>query len=373
MKLVIQFLFVCGFAMTCCGERSVGQTSNDSSVKTNVVTGSANGGSKNSHAQRTSQLAAPRTARPKLYAAELLSYLTVRLSCVKANGISCGTGFFYDIPHVTNAAMHIPVIVSNRHVAKDIRETIVVFTLAGSDSLPSSEKYTIRIDNRAFPWINHPDESVDLSVLPIAPALRYMEERGKKPFIFAFDSSYIPDDEYLKSITQTDEVTMIGYPGGLWDDVNNQPIFRKGTLATSPSKNFGGRREFLIDMPVYWGSSGSPVLLFSEGVYFDRSRGMGADGIILGGRLKLLGINYATITNTVTGKVVSVPVPTVVEENEPAVGDGSSKGKGKFALEAKTGIPNNIGIIIHASRMKEMEELFAKIVRNQHNEELKNR
>lgn len=373
IKLAIQFLFVCGFVMTGCGEGKANRVTADPNVKTNVVTGSLRSGSKNAHVQQASQLAAPKTKQPKLYAAELLSYVTIRLICVKANGVHSGTGFFYDIPYPDSTTMHIPVIVSNRHVAKEVVETRVVFTLAGCDSLPSPEKYTLRIDNRAFPWINHPDESVELSVLPIAPALRYMEERGKKPFFFAFNSSYIPDDEYLKSITQTDEVTMIGYPGGLWDDVNNQPIFRRGTLATSPSKNFGGRREFLIDMPVYWGSSGSPVLLFSEGVYFDRSRGMGADGIILGGRLKLLGINYATITNTVTGKVVPVPVPTVAEDNEPVVGDGSSKGKQKFSLEAKTGIPNNIGIIIHASRLKEMEELFTKIVRNRHNDDSKNR
>ena len=172
-----------------------------------------------------------------------------------------------------------------------------------------------------------------------------MNAQGKKPFFFALNSSYIADEEYLKSITQTDEVIMIGYPGGLWDDVNNQPIFRKGILATSPRKNFQGRREFLIDMPVYWGSSGSPVLLFSDGMYFDRNSGSG----MLGGRVKLLGINYATITNTVTGKVVPVPVPTVVEsepDTRSATNSQVPNTTQRFSLEAKMGIPNNIGIII---------------------------
>ena len=59
--------------------------------------------------------------------------------------------------------------------------SIVVFTLAGADSLPGPEKYTLSIDNRAFPWMSHPDASVDLSVLPLAPALRHMEKQGKKP------------------------------------------------------------------------------------------------------------------------------------------------------------------------------------------------
>ena len=114
-------------------------------------------------------------------------------------------------------------------------------------------------------------------------------------------------------------------------------------------------------------SSGFPVLLFSEETHYDRSRGQGAGGVVLGGRLKLLGINYATITNTVTGKVVPVPVPTVVEDVVPT--DNAANGQQRnvaqrFELEAKMGVPNNIGIIIHASCLKEIEEMFANILRN---------
>lgn len=359
------FVFA-GLQSVCFGANIVGYTTEVTNGKTNVVTVSINGDhmSKNEHTNQVANSVAPRIVRPQMHPAELLSYLTVRLACVKPNGVvSCGTGFFYDIPHIADKSLHIPVIVSNRHVVKDVIETIIAFTLTDANSLPSSGVYKIRIDNRAFPWINHPDTSVDLSVLPVAPVLDHMNAQGKKPFFFALNSSYIADEEYLKSITQTDEVIMIGYPGGLWDDVNNQPIFRKGILATSPRKNFQGRREFLIDMPVYWGSSGSPVLLFSDGMYFDRNSGSG----MLGGRVKLLGINYATITNTVTGKVVPVPVPTVVEsepDTRSATNSQVPNTTQRFSLEAKMGIPNNIGIIIQASRLKEIEEMFANILRS---------
>ena len=364
MKLVMKVLSVGAFTVSCYGGNIVGYTTEVSNGKTNVVTVSIKDDKmrENVQTKQVAQAVTPRMDRPKLHMAELLSYVTVRLTCVKANGTSCGTGFFYDIPHITDPALHLPVIVSNRHVVKDVVETIIVFTLADENSFPSSEIYTLRIDNRAFPWIGHPDASVDLSVLPIVPALNHMQRQGKRPFFFPLNSSFIPDDEYLKSVTQTDEVIMIGYPGGLWDNVNNQPIFRKGILATSPSKNFDGRKEFLIDMPVYWGSSGSPVLLFSDGMYFDRKSGSG----VFGGRVKLLGVNYATITSTVSGKVVPVPVPTVVETVVPT--DNVTNGQpnnvaSRFSLEAKMGIPNNIGIIIHASRLKEIEEMFANILR----------
>jgi len=358
-----------GWCCGCFGANIVGYTTEVTNGKTNVVTVSIEDKQMNTNAQtqQVAQSVTPRLERPKLHMAELLSYLTVRLSCVRATGTACGTGFFYDIPHITNQALHLPVIVSNRHVVKDVLETIITLTLADSNSFPSSEVYTLRIDNRAFPWINHPDASVDLSVLPLAAALNHLQSQGRKPFFFAMNSSFIPDEEDLKSLTQTDEVIMIGYPGGLWDNVNNQPIFRKGILATSPSKNFGGRREFLIDMPVYWGSSGSPVLLFSEGAFLDRKKGVGLNGVMLGGRLKLLGINYATITNTVTGKVVPVPVPTVVEDEVSTSNTTNEQPSGRpqrFSLEAKMGVPNNIGIIIQASRLKEIEEMFANILRS---------
>ena len=261
---------------------------------------------------QVAESAIPRVERPKLHAAEKLSYSTVRVLCKNPNGISYGTGFFYDIPHPTNPNFHIPIIVSNRHVVKDVQNTTFTMTLAATNGLPSADQYTINMDNGAYPWIGHPDPTVDLSFLLIAPALIHMQQEGKSPFYYAMDSSLIPDDSQLKAVTQTDEVIMIGYPGALWDNVNNQPIFRKGTLATNPGKDFCGRHEFLIDMPVFCGSSGSPVLLFSDGLYFDREKGQGK----LGGRLVLLGINYATIESTVSGKVVPVPVPTVVEDGE---------------------------------------------------------
>ena len=204
---------------------------------------------------------------PALHLAESLSYLTVELECRNKGQ---ATGFFYSIPHPTNSSLRLLVIVSNRHATEGTLETSFVLTLA-SNSLPSDICIPITMDNRVFPWINHPDPSVDLSMLPIGMVLNELESHGLHPFIAPMNSSFIPDDEYMKTITQTDEVIMIGYPGGLRDEANNQPIFRKGVLATSPSKNFQGHRVFLIDMPVYWGSSGSPVLLFNE-----------ADAILIG-------------------------------------------------------------------------------------------
>jgi hypothetical protein len=61
-----------------------------------------------------------------------------------------------------------------------------------------------------------------------------------------------------------DQVAMIGYPNGLWDDTNNYPIIRQGHVATSPQVDYKGKKEFLLDIALYPGSSGSPIVFIEE-------------------------------------------------------------------------------------------------------------
>lgn len=306
---------------------------------------------------------------PALASAEILSYSTVCLYFTNSNSVSSATGFYYSIPHPLHPSLHIPFIVCNKHATKDALATKIDVTLA-SNSLPSVNSLPLTIDNSRFAWIHHPDPSVDLSALPIGVIWNELEANGLRPFIIPMNTSIIPTDDYMKRITQFDEVIMIGYPGGLRDEVNNQPIFRRGSLATSPLKNFGGERKFLVNMPVYPGSSGSPVLyLASSGVF---AGAPGDPGIRFDLRVKLIGINSATYTSTVTGKVIPVPVPTVVEDgSSPAIEptEGETTGP-QYRLETLSNIPNSIGIIIHASCLKEMEPyILDRVLGGARNEE----
>jgi hypothetical protein len=72
-----------------------------------------------------------------------------------------------------------------------------------------------------------------------------------------------------------DEIYLLGYPAGLYDERNTSPILRTGIIATVPTEQFAFnavfRRPpynlpdqidgFLVDSNVYPGSSGSVVLL----------------------------------------------------------------------------------------------------------------
>lgn len=274
---------------------------------------------------------------PAMYLADYLSYSTVRIeNRIASGGGTTGTGFFFLFHNKQNRKLTLPAIVTNRHVADGVLDTTLIFTVQ-ENGRPSGK--VVKYHTQYPPWqkwIHHPNSNVDIAILPLLPIIdQIRHESNIEVFYMPFDSSMIPTDEFFRSLTQLDEVAMIGYPNGLWDKVNNQPIFRKGALATRPSMNNNGNREFLVDMSVFPGSSGSPILLVSEGLFYDRQR---RSISMSEKRLALLGINRATHLNDVIGDVVV-----------------QTAGVRTFHQQ-----PNNLGIIIHGSCLKEMEDFLAQ-------------
>ncbi len=77
-----------------------------------------------------------------------------------------------------------------------------------------------------------------------------------------------------EKLTLGDEIFLLGYPAGIYEENNTSPILRQGVIATDPTMEFSVnqnlRREFqlpstipgfLIDANVFPGSSGSIVIL----------------------------------------------------------------------------------------------------------------
>ena len=284
----------------------------------------------------------------KLHLAERLSYSTTPLEVTTANGVSKGTGFFYAIFDPRNRPGRIPAIFTNRHVMEGALS--VGFYMHASDGKGGIGK-TIRVEvpSDALILIAHPNPEVDLCCFLIGPMMRKLYAEGVEVVAFEYDKSYIPTEEYLKDVTQLDDVVMIGYPSGLWDWAHNQPIFRRGVLATNPSLDFNGKKEFLIDMPVYWGSSGSPVLLYAEGIHQNRRNG---PGLQIGNVVKLLGVTYATECASAKGQLQLMPIPAAVQTNEV---DAASS---RIVPMPVVRIPNNLGVIIKSSRIIEMETMI---------------
>lgn len=269
---------------------------------------------------------------------EKLSYSTVRIECQYTDGSSgTGTGYFFKFKDNKEDNTHIPVVITNKHVIKRSKEGRLIFTKANEQEEPiDTEHFNLYFDNFESFWRKHPDANIDLCAMPIAPFLNEAKSRKEKLFYIPLDMSLIPSRKQLSELTAMEEIVMIGYPNGIWDSVNNKPIFRKGVTATHPALDYNGKKEFMIDAACFPGSSGSPVFMLNEGGYQDKK-----GNVYMGrSRIFLLGTLYAGPQHTATGEIKIIEVPT---SQKPI---------------ALSSIPNNLGLIIKSEKIKELETLF---------------
>lgn len=274
-------------------------------------------------------------ARP-LNLGEQLLHSTIRLECQNAKGSrSSGTGFNFSFEI---DGSYVPVILTNRHVFEHAVQCDFTYTRADANGRSTAEQGRFTITDFDKTWIGHPDPSVDLALVPVQPIFEHVTATGFRPFYINLSEQIIATDEMLSRLEAVEDVTMIGYPNGLWDHVNNLPIVRRGITATSAARNYRGKREFLIDAACFPGSSGSPVFIFNNGSY-----GTGG-GVQVGTRLMLIGILYAGHMHTAVGEIKVVPIPT------------------SMTPVPVSQVPNNLGICIAATRILEFAPLLKDLI-----------
>lgn len=269
---------------------------------------------------------------------EQLMYITVRIECQYANGTNgTGTGFFFRFLENKETGEHIPVVITNKHVVSGSVKGRLIFCLRKANGLPDdSNHFAMYVDGFEKLWKMHPDKDVDLCAMPIAPLINLARSKGKELFYITFDASALPDKKLLEDMSALEDIVMVGYPNGIWDNKNNKPIFRKGITATDVIFDYCGRKEFDIDAACFPGSSGSPVIIFNQGMYTDKYGNTYAGA----SRIRLLGILYAGPQAIAQGEVHTVKIPTI-DKN--------------IAISR---IPNNLGYVIKAERILELEKLF---------------
>lgn len=235
-----------------------------------------------------------------LSTAEILLHSTVKITSI-SNGqeISTGTGF-YTIFNRNSDSLQ-PVLITNKHVvdgADQISFRCHIADLENYESTGELLDVNVALHDTL---LNHPDNNVDLCAISIGSILQQAMDQKTPIFYAPVTMDWIPDEEEWQYLDAIEDITMVGCPRGLTDEKNNLPIVRKGITATSPSKDYNGKKEFMVDMACFPGSSGSPIFLYNANGYLDRK----AQAYHVGEtRLKLLGILYGGPTLTNSGQII---------------------------------------------------------------------
>ncbi len=170
--------------------------------------------------------------------------------------------------------------------------------------------------------------------------LKAADGQGLPLFFRSIGMDSFITDELIHTLSAIENVIMIGYPEGLIDSKNNKPVVRKGITATSLSLDFEGRKEFLVDVACFHGSSGSSVFLDRTGLFQEQSE----KGITIGVRhnYAFIGMLRAAPTITLKGEIKVVDVPT----------------DKKMISEAE--LMTNLGFVIKCECIREMVETVIK-------------
>lgn len=161
-------------------------------------------------------------------------------------------------------------LVTAKHVAIALQRGEAAIAMNGKDGLPLWMKNTTEV-----PWFFHPDDAVDVAVLPIASVR--MDE---------YDYQEIPTGIFVTpEITAThhigvgDEIICLGLFSPFIGNARFTPLVRSGIMAMMPDgalphPSFGSMEAYLIESRSMGGLSGSPVFVRNT----VHPHGIGEDG-----------------------------------------------------------------------------------------------
>lgn len=229
--------------------------------------------------------------------ADQLFFTTVYVEATVSGGVSTGTGFV--VNYQTSDGI-LPILVTNKHVLGDFSE--VTFRMVAAENGKPSQRATQMSISEIVPgetWVGHPDENVDVAVMPFAGVMNAMTSIGADPYYRAFDPDNFLTQAQAEELDGIEQVLFIGYPNGIYDTASWMPIMRRGQTATPIYNDYRSQPSFLIDASVFPGSSGSPVVIYDRGMYVTRG-----GNTVIGSRLFLAGIVAAVHTREAYGEII---------------------------------------------------------------------
>jgi hypothetical protein len=180
---------------------------------------------------------------------------------------------------------------------------------------------------------SHTDPEIDLCGIDVTIPVGHLLGNGNQLRSMFLDAHWLPESVDKKNMRDIEQVLVVGYPRGLWDDHNNMPIARLGTTATHPLAHYQNKRNFLIDVAAFQGSSGSPVFSYEAPMFRQ------ADGSFTPGtKAQFIGVVWGVIESSVQGELKPVEIPSV-QKHVPVVSTSL-----------------NLAIALHAEEIRNLDE-----------------
>ena len=264
-----------------------------------------------------------------------LPHTTSRIEAFFPSGqTSIGTGFFFsfEIPEG-----NVVTLVTNKHVVMGATSAKIYVSRSDGDQALFGQFNSWDIEDFNQTVVSHPDPNVDLAAFPVGGIFQEMESAGTPAYYRSFVAKNIPNQIEIKALTAIENILMIGYPTGIWDQANNLPIIRRGITATPYKRNYNGREEFMIDCACYPGSSGSPIII-ADNVHLNNNDG----SLTFSSRFHLLGLLWGGPLYSAEGQIIVRPAPTSV-----------------MPISVSQ-IPTNLGFCIKSSKILDLLPLIIK-------------
>jgi S1-C subfamily serine protease len=173
--------------------------------------------------------------------------------------LKTATGFFYH-----NLQSDLLFLVTNRHVVCDrnyLPNVITITLHSDENDMTQNKEYLIHLYNKITPiWRSSDHPEVDVVAIPIDR--KDFASLDIKYISFA-SNNLLPKDLQLEV---GEDVFIMGYPLGIYDEVHNLPVIRGGTISSAYPILWNRRPYFLVDANLEEGTSGSPVLTKFKGI-----------------------------------------------------------------------------------------------------------